>query len=112
MTPRKTVAQILVQSGVPLGILLAAGMLLFLEHLLGEAVLSWAWRLAFLFSVVMVFVGLLFRLRFPEAAEYQEAKEKAEEVPNPIGTVLSHYPWQVVAGTFLTGAVGAGFMYS
>lgn len=112
MTPRKTLAQILVQSGVSLGILLASGMLLFLEYLLGDAVLDWAWRLAFLFSVVLVVIGLLFRVRFPEAVEYEEAKEKAGEVPNPIGTVLRQYPWPMLAGIFLTGAVGAGFMYS
>ncbi|QZA32898.1 MFS transporter [Hydrogenibacillus sp. N12] len=116
-TKRKVVAQIVVQSGVPGGIILAAVVLLGIESLLGKGPMeAWGWRIAFLLSIVLVGIGLMFRIRFPEAFEYEAAKEAAKkeagELPDPLKTVIVRHPLKTLAGILLTGAVGAGFIYS
>ncbi|WP_052210457.1 MFS transporter [Thermoanaerobacter sp. YS13] len=113
MTKRKVVAQIIVQSGVPVGVMLAAGILLILQSTLGgNTMAAWGWRIAFLISLILVLIGLLFRIRFPEAFEYEEAKKETKEIPDPLKTVVARYPLQTFTGVMLTGAVGAGFIYS
>src|SRR5690606_38142941 len=53
----------LAQAGAPAGNLLATGVLaLFSAVLPDEAFLSWGWRLPFLLSALLVFVGLYVRL--------------------------------------------------
>ena len=50
------------QVGVPIGLLLSTGAVSLLTHTMGGSFETWGWRLPFLFSIVLVGVGLWVRL--------------------------------------------------
>ncbi|AEA13530.1 major facilitator superfamily MFS_1 [Thermoproteus uzoniensis 768-20] len=109
---RKRLYMLFVQSGVPLGLLLAAGVMLALTAVLGTAATSaWGWRIAFLLSIIIVVIGLLFRISFGETFEYLEARRSATRIENPIGGVFLKHWASLIVGIFLAGAAGAVFYY-
>ncbi|MEY4237827.1 MAG: hypothetical protein RL339_428, partial [Pseudomonadota bacterium] len=66
------------QLGAPLGFLAANGLFLLLGLWLTDAEFNaWGWRLPFLFSAVLVIIGLWVRLRIGETPAFQEALDKA-----------------------------------
>jgi len=81
------------QMGVPAGLL--TGNLAFLAATawLPE---SWGWRVPFLFSLVLVGVGLFIRLRIMETPAFLQVKETHTEAPMPILDVLRTYPKNVL----------------
>jgi MFS transporter, MHS family, shikimate and dehydroshikimate transport protein len=81
------------QMGVPAGLL--TGNLAFLAAAawLPEA---WGWRVPFLFSIVLVGVGLFIRLRILETPAFTQVKESGTEAPMPILDVLRTYPKNVL----------------
>ncbi|MGP3535541.1 MFS transporter [Microbacterium sp. RD1] len=98
------------QLGAPLGFIIANGIFLVinfaLPHPEGAAqrsadFLAWGWRVPFLFSAVMVIVGLWVRLRLVESQTFVKAEEKGAIRKYPIGTVFRRYPKQLVLGTFI-----------
>ena len=89
------------QAGVPLGNLLATGVLYILAALQSDAQFeSWGWRIPFLLSAVLVGIGLWVRLQLEESPVFQEAKdqiaEKKDEASHmPILEVVKTYPREV-----------------
>jgi MFS family permease len=84
------------QVGVPAGNLLAAGVLALLAAVLSDdAFTSWGWRIPFLLSAVIVFVGLFIRLRIEESPMFQEVQETATRARSPIVDVVKLYPRQL-----------------
>src|SRR6058998_2714347 len=61
----------IVQAGFPVGLLLANLVFLYSVHLGG----SWAWRVPFLASFLLVAVGLVIRSKVPESPVFEEVKE-------------------------------------
>lgn len=90
------------QAGVPLGNLLATGVLFLLAAVQSdEAFLAWGWRIPFLLSAVLVLIGLYVRLQLEESPVYQEAKEEIAEKQQtgshlPILEVIRTYPKEVL----------------
>ncbi|WP_306322115.1 MULTISPECIES: MFS transporter [unclassified Streptomyces] len=80
------------QIGIPAGLLLANGTFLVSEQLFSG---SWVWRAPFLFSIVMVAVGLFIRLRIKESPEFTQMKEKGEIRKAPALDVLRR-DWRIV----------------
>jgi len=67
----------LVQVGFPLGVALSTGTFLYMSQTMGEAdFLSWGWRLPFLFSVVLIGVGLFIRLRLQETPAFAQVQRE------------------------------------
>jgi MFS family permease len=72
------------QAGFPVGLLLAN--LAFLASVpLGE---TWAWRVPFLLSVVLIVVGIIIRLKVEESPEFEELKAEGDVSKNPLLEVL------------------------
>ena len=72
------------QSGFPVGLLLAN--LAFLASVpLGG---SWAWRVPFLLSAILIIVGIMIRLKIDESPEFEELKEEGEISKNPLVEVV------------------------
>lgn len=93
------------QAGFPLGLLLANLAFLASSGLPG----SWAWRLPFLLSSVLIFAGLYIRLKVEESPEFELAKEEGELVKNPLATVLKN-DWRNLLRAFcLRVAETAGY---
>ncbi|HTF39577.1 MAG TPA: MFS transporter [Propionibacteriaceae bacterium] len=85
------------QVGVPIGLLLANGILALMGALTDEpAFLSWGWRVPFLLSGLLVLVGLWIRLTIAESPLFREVEESHTKAGAPIMEVLRHYPKQVL----------------
>ena len=85
------------QIGVPVGLLLANGVLsLFGQLAPGSAFESWGWRVPFLLSGVLVLVGLWIRLSLAESPLFREVAASDAKAGAPILDVLRHYPKQVL----------------
>ncbi len=63
------------QIGSAVGGLMATGMFLLMQQLPEEQFLAWGWRVPFLFSIVLVLVGLFIRLRIMESPIFAEIKK-------------------------------------
>lgn len=94
------------QLGAPVGFLAANGLFLLLGlGLSEEAFFAWGWRIPFLFSAVLVAIGLWVRLRIGETPAYREALEKAAPPVVPLGAVLRRHSLPTLAAS--AGAVSA-----
>ncbi|MDJ0376332.1 MFS transporter [Cryobacterium sp. PH31-L1] len=99
------------QVGAPLGFIIANGLFLGLALALAlpstdptrpsEAFLEWAWRVPFLFSAVMVIVGLWVRLRLVESDVFTKVV-KADRVEKlPLAAVFKSNWRELILGTFI-----------
>jgi len=85
------------QVGVPIGLLLANGVLSLMGALTSnEAFLSWGWRVPFLLSGLLVVVGLWIRLAIAESPLFQEVEAEDTKARAPIVDVVRRYPRQVL----------------
>ena len=85
------------QVGVPIGLLLANGVLSLMGAVTTEAqFLSWGWRIPFLISALLVIVGLWIRLTIAESPLFQEVQHTGTKAAAPILEVLRSYPKQVL----------------
>lgn len=81
------------QVGVPIGLLLANGVLSLMGGLTSEeAFNSWGWRVPFLLSGLLVVVGLWIRLTISESPLFTEVEETGSKSRAPIVDVLRRYP--------------------
>jgi MHS family shikimate/dehydroshikimate transporter-like MFS transporter len=96
------------QAGFPVGLLLANLVFLVSVHLPG----TWAWRLPFLVSILLVVVGVLIRTRVPESPIFEEVKDRGQLVRNPILEVIRD-DWRNILRAFsLRIAETAGYAVS
>lgn len=80
------------QIGVPIGLLLASGMLAVMSGIIapGDAFLDWGWRIPFLFSIVLLFVGHWVRRSVEESPVFEEIKERKSTSEKPIKDLFKH----------------------
>lgn len=76
------------QVGAPIGLLLATGTYAVLGSLPDDQFVAWGWRLPFLFSVVLIVVGLLIRTRIAETPSFERVQQEDEVARMPIVEVL------------------------
>lgn len=77
------------QVGLALGLALGTGVFVALQLLLPAAAFaSYGWRIAFLFSVVLVVFGLVVRLRVAETPAFQALQARAERSAVPLREVF------------------------
>ncbi|WP_336714484.1 MFS transporter [Arthrobacter sp. USHLN218] len=91
------------QVGPATGALLGNAVFLLVTLMPQDQLLSWGWRVPFLFSFVLVIVGMFIRLKIAESPEFQATKERGRDVKVPIASVLKNNLRAVllVAGGFL-----------
>ena len=83
------------QAGFPVGLLLANLAFLASGNLGG----TWAWRVPFLLSAVLIIVGVLIRLRIDESPEFEELRSTGQVAHNPLLQVLRE-DWRNVLRAF------------
>ena len=83
-----------VQVGYGVGLVLATGFVSLLSHWLGDgAFRSWGWRLPFVFSIVLVAIGLWVRSSMDESAEFVEKVEhQHRKLKLPVIEALTRHP--------------------
>jgi metabolite-proton symporter len=85
------------QVGVPIGLLLANGVISLMGGVTSEsAFLSWGWRVPFLLSGLLVIVGLWIRLTIAESPLFRDVEARDTKAKAPIVDVLRRYPRQVL----------------
>jgi len=92
------------QLGAPIGFLASSGTFLLLGALNEADFLAWGWRVPFLASALLVFVGLYVRLQLTETPEFQQAIAKQERVRVPMLSVFAAYPRTLLLGMLATTA--------
>lgn len=89
------------QLGAPIGFLCSTGIFLVLtECLTDQQFASFGWRIPFIASALLVFVGLYVRLRISETPAFKKAIDNDERVRVPLMTVFSQHFRLLVLGTF------------
>lgn len=99
---RRSFAATFANAGGPVGATLATVILSLTAALTGDGFLTWGWRLPFLFSAVLIVVGLFIRLRVSETPAFQQLEAESERRKVPLVTVLTRYKKQVAVGLFAT----------
>jgi MFS family permease len=93
--------------GLPAGILLSNLMLILLQKTTGANFLEWGWRIAFLFSIILVVVGQWARRALEESPVFEQSvKEKPASVP--LLQVLRHYALPLLLTIFIAGIPSIG----
>jgi metabolite-proton symporter len=87
----------------PAGAMLATGAFALASGLPDEQFLAWGWRLPFLFSIVLVGVGLFIRLRILETPAFERIKGAGAEARLPVVEAVRDHPRSVLlaAGMYL-----------
>ena len=95
------------QVGSAVGGLMSTGMFLLMQQLPEEEFLSWGWRVPFLVSIVLVFVGLFIRLRIMESPVFAQIKKARSVVRLPALELLRTDAHNVLlaAGMYLAHGV-------
>ncbi|QCY48365.1 MULTISPECIES: MFS transporter [Glutamicibacter] len=97
-----------VQQGSPAGSIMATVMFLLVGMLDDAAFLSWGWRVPFLFSALLVIVGLIIRSKVEESADFTASRAQHEVVKVPVIEVFKKAPgyvWLGVAASVLGIAI-------
>lgn len=90
------------QLGAPLGFLLSSGTFLALTHFLSnEDFIAWGWRIPFIASSLLVFIGLYVRLRITETPSFAKTIERNERVEVPMFTLFREHGRTLVLGTVI-----------
>jgi len=96
------------QLGAPIGFIIANGLFLAMAAVLpsndpsmpSAAFLSWGWRIPFLFSIIMVAIGLWVRLNLVESAAFENTVRNGQVRKVPLAAALKTHRKQLVLGTF------------
>ena len=90
------------QLGAPIGFFFANGTFLLLSWLLtDEQFMSWGWRIPFVFSAVLVLIGLYVRVSLHETPVFAKVAAAKKQVKVPLGTLLTKHIRVTVLGTFI-----------
>ena len=100
------------QIGVPLGLLLASGVMALMTLIApGDQFLQWGWRVPFLLSVVLILVGYYVRRRVEESPVFAELAERKEETRMPIVQLFrKHALLVIIAALVFAGNNAVGYM--
>jgi metabolite-proton symporter len=91
------------QLGAPIGFLLSTGIFFTLSKVLSDAdFLSYGWRIPFIASAVLVWLGLFVRLRITETPEFIKVINTNTRVKVPVAEVFTRNTKAISLGTLAT----------
>lgn len=90
------------QIGVPIGMILATGLLFFLNSSMSkEDFAAWGWRVPFLLSIVLIVVGYLIRRAVAESPVFREMAARKAESKAPLGELIRNHKKPVLYSTLI-----------
>ncbi len=101
------------QLGVPLGLLLASGVMALMTGVIapGDAFIEWGWRIPFLLSVVLIAVGYFVRRAVEESPVFLEIAELKKQPKVPVVELFrKHWLLVVLAALVFAGNNASGYM--
>ncbi|HSU51210.1 MAG TPA: MFS transporter [Segetibacter sp.] len=91
------------QLGAPIGFLLSTGIFFILSKVMNDAdFLSYGWRIPFIASAVLVWLGLFVRLRITETPEFMKVINTNARVKVPVAEVFTRNTKAITLGTLAT----------
>ncbi|MBL3687922.1 MFS transporter [Leucobacter zeae] len=96
------------QLGAPIGFIIANMLFFVINNALADpeapgapsaAFLEWGWRIPFLFSAVMVIVGLWVRLKLVESSAFERTKQLGKVRRMPLAEAFAHHWKALILGT-------------
>lgn len=90
-------------AAVDVATILASGVFALFTMLPEGAFMSWGWRIPFLLSGAVLFLGIYIRRRVPESPEFLQVKEERRDAKLPVIQVLRNHPRTMLV------AMGANF---
>lgn len=109
---RKTFYASFAQLGSPAGLLLALIAFRLVTSLEPEQFAQWGWRLPFIFSGVLMLIGLLIRSGVQESPEFKEVLEKGETAKYPVLEVIRTCWRQILFAAAAVTIGSAGFFFT
>jgi metabolite-proton symporter len=97
------------QMGVPLGLILSTAVIKLTTKWTGDGFDTWAWRIPFLFSAVLIGIGLYVRLRVVESPEFTAVRKEEKVVKLPLFQVITEQPREVLTSAFVRMSEQAPF---
>jgi len=98
------------QIGVPLGMLFGTSAMAFIASVSTESqFVSWGWRIPFMSSLLLVFLGLWVRKDLDETPAFAQAKKSGAIAKVPLVTTLKYHWKEVILATGLKVAETAPF---
>ncbi|MFJ6536395.1 MFS transporter [Paenarthrobacter sp. NPDC091711] len=90
------------QIGVPIGMILATGLLFFLQSGMSkEDFAAWGWRVPFLLSVVLIVVGYLIRRAVGESPVFKEIAQRKAASKAPLGELFRKNKKEVILAAMI-----------
>lgn len=89
------------QLGVPLGLLLSTALVQVMSSTTGPDFETWGWRVPFLFSLVLVAVGLYVRLKVLESPEFAAVRETRTVAKLPVLEAFRTQWREILASAFV-----------
>jgi MFS family permease len=108
-TNRRGLITSVTQIGQPLGLVMANGGFLLLSALTGHDFIVWGWRVAFLFSLVMLVIGLYIRLGILETPPFTVLLERRKIERHPVLSSIARHPREIIFTILLKAAEQAPF---
>jgi metabolite-proton symporter len=85
------------QIGTPIGMILATGVLWLLTATLGkQAMIEWGWRIPFLFSVVLIVVGIVIRSTVEESPVFKAMQRRHKESSAPLAELFRDHTREIL----------------
>ena len=101
------------QLGAPLGLVIATIVFMLFSSMPDADFLSWGWRIPFLFSLVLVAVGLYIRMKLIESPAFQKVKDAKQESRMPIiEAIVNHWKNILLAMGVRFAENGLFYVYS
>src|SRR5437764_2055459 len=97
------------QFGVPCGLFLANLAVLAFSQMSGDQFLAWGWRIPFVLSLLLVFVGLYIRLGIFETPVFAKLLAERRVERTPILEVIKRHPKEIILSAFARMAEQAPF---
>ncbi|PTQ99397.1 metabolite-proton symporter [Mucilaginibacter yixingensis] len=91
------------QLGAPIGFLLSSGIFFILSKTMSEsAFIGYGWRIPFIASALLVWLGLYIRLKITETPEFMKIIDKNERSAVPFADVFVKHTMAITLGTVIT----------
>ena len=88
------------QLGAPIGFIFSSGIFLILDKTLSDRqFLAYGWRIPFIASAILVWVGLYVRLKLTETPDFLQVMEKNERVRIPLFELFARHGRPIILGT-------------
>lgn len=97
------------QMGVPAGLLVSAGAFAVVSSLPDEQFYAWGWRLPFIFSLVLLVVGMYIRLQVSEPPAFEKVAASGEIEKAPLLSVLKYEKKKTIVMAFFQTAANVGY---